>query len=147
MTDLTVALRLLTATSLAGLIGYERERHGRAAGLRTHILVALGSCLTVVVSESMQSHLLEFGAIVDTVRLDPTRLGAGVLAGIGFLGAGTIMRHRSSVKGLTTAATLWLVANIGLAVGAGFLFSAIITTAIALACLFLLAPFKHRRRG
>ena len=110
-TDLEMVTRLLLTLVLSGLIGLERQVHRRDAGLRTHILVALGSCLIMLTS------LYVFDIYKDQVALDPVRIAAGVVTGIGFLGAGTIIRESDGVRGLTTAASLWVVAGIGLAVG------------------------------
>jgi putative Mg2+ transporter-C (MgtC) family protein len=116
MDTLTVLVRLLVSFALGGMIGLERESHRRPAGLRTHILVATGSCLITLVSiySASVSSLGERGAI------DPTRIAANIITGIGFLGAGTILRDGMTVRGLTTAASLWVVAGMGLAVGFGF---------------------------
>jgi len=140
MSELVVIQRLLLITVLAGCIGYERERHGRAAGLRTHILVGVGSCLIMLTA------LYLMDALAGRVALDPTRLAAQVVSGIGFLGAGTILRFRASVRGLTTAASLWAIAGIGLAVGAGFLVGAITGTAVILVALFGLSGLERRIR-
>ena len=138
MTDLVVAQRLALITLIAGLIGFERERHGRAAGFRTHILVGLGSCLVMLTG----LHLME--SLAGRVEFDPTRMAAQVVSGIGFLGAGTILRFRASVRGLTTAASLWAVGGIGLAVGAGFLSGAVLCGLIVLLALF---GFSRLERG
>ena len=130
MIDLIVLQRLLLITLIAGAIGFERERHGRAAGFRTHILVGLGSCLM------MMTGLYLMEALAGRVELDPSRIGAQVVSGIGFLGAGTILRYRSSVRGLTTAASLWAVAGIGLAIGSGFLWGGIFSGLIVMVVLF-----------
>jgi putative Mg2+ transporter-C (MgtC) family protein len=118
----TMSLRLAAAVILGGLLGYEREHANRPAGFRTHILVCLGSALVMVTSEYLR-HIY-----ASEISLDPTRLGAQVISGIGFLGAGTIIRNGSSVKGLTTAASLWAVCCIGLACGGGFYSGAILAT-------------------
>lgn len=133
-----VGLRLLVAALLSGLIGYERERKGRAAGLRTHILVGIGSALIMLTG----LHLFE--VFEGRAELDPTRLGAQVVSGIGFLGAGTIFRAKASIRGLTTAASLWTVAGVGLAAGSGFYAGAIITTGIVLIVLFALTKLEPR---
>ncbi len=130
--DTQIIIRLALATVLSGLIGIERQVHRRTAGLRTHILVSLGSCLIMLTS------LYVFDIYKDIVPLDPARIASGVITGIGFLGAGTIIRERQEVKGLTTAASLWVVAGIGLAVGIGFYNAAVYTTALTLIVLFLL---------
>ena len=140
MSDLLVVQRLVTAAVLAGVIGYERERHGRAAGFRTHILVGVGSCLIMLTA----LYLME--ALAGRVTVDPTRMAAQVVSGIGFLGAGTILRFQTSIRGLTTAAGLWAAAGIGLAAGAGFMMGAAATTAVVLVTLFALGPVVHRLR-
>jgi len=132
-----ITVRLLLAFILGGLVGFEREVHGRAAGLRTHILVCLGSALIMLTS----MHLFHLYREVATV--DPARIAAGVITGIGFLGAGTIMRFRASVRGLTTAASLWAVAGIGLAIGSGFYLGAYVTTALVLIVLFFLTKLER----
>lgn len=121
-TLITVIIRLFLATLLGGIIGYEREHYNRPAGIRTHTLVCLGSALIMLVSEYIYSFYGE--------NVDPTRLGAQVISGIGFLGAGTIIKEGLSVKGLTTAASLWAISCIGLAIGMGFYSGAIIATVI-----------------
>jgi putative Mg2+ transporter-C (MgtC) family protein len=132
-TDSQIISRLVLTAVLSGLIGLERQVHKRTAGLRTHILVALGSCLIMLTS------LYVFDIYKGiTTALDPTRIAAGVITGIGFLGAGTIIREKEGVRGLTTAASLWVVAGIGLACGCGFLNAAIYTTVLALVVLFFL---------
>lgn len=116
-------LRLFLALFLSGWIGYERSIKSRAAGLRTHALVGTASALVMLTSEFIFEHYQLLGATPD-----PARLGAQVISGIGFLGAGTIIQGRGSVKGLTTAASLWSVGTIGISVGIGFYPGAIITT-------------------
>ena len=132
MEFLTVVIRLVAATVLGGIIGLERERKNRPAGFRTHILVCLGSALVMMISEML------FTQYEGRTSFDPTRIGAQVISGIGFLGAGTIIRQGVSVKGLTTAATLWATSCVGLAVGAGFYEGAIMGGAIIFLVLFLL---------
>ncbi len=136
------ALRLGAATLLGGLIGLERERttgFQRAAGLRTMALVALGSCLMTLVSA------YGFAAFTSGAyaRVDPTRIAAQVISGIGFLGAGAILLRRNVVRGLTTAASVWVVAGLGLACGTGFYVPAVITTAIGLIVLEALRPLER----
>jgi|HigsolmetaAR203D_1030402.scaffolds.fasta_scaffold02199_9 Uncharacterized membrane protein len=135
-----LVLRLLAAMVFGGLIGLEREQSNHAAGFRTHILVCLGSALIMLLS------IYGFEAFVDepNVRIDPARMAAQVVAGIGFLGAGVILFNGVSIKGLTTAASLWVVAAIGLAVGAGFYLAAVVTTILALFSLFVLNIVEHR---
>jgi len=127
-------LRLALAAALGGAVGIEREIREREAGFRTHLLVALGSALFTIVSAYGFHAFLSSGANV--VRADPTRIAAQIVTGIGFLGAGAIIRQGLSIRGLTTAATLWVVAAIGLAVGAGYYGGALITTAIVLLALW-----------
>ncbi|MBL7151464.1 MAG: MgtC/SapB family protein [Candidatus Omnitrophica bacterium] len=132
ISDLQIILRLVLAVALSGLIGFERQFHRRHAGLRTHILVALGSCLIMLTS------LYVFDIYKGEANLDPTRIAAGVITGIGFLGAGTIIKEREGVRGLTTAASLWVVASIGLAVGIGFFQAAVFTAILTLIVLYFL---------
>ena len=132
-----IIIRLLLASLLGGLIGLERERKDWAAGLRTHMMVSVGSCLIMIVSA------FGFADILGTehVTLDPARVAAQVVSGIGFIGAGTILFLKQGVvRGLTTAAGLWTVAAIGLAVGGGLYLAAIATTVIALIILWALQP-------
>ena len=139
----TVLGNLFIAAILGGIIGWERERRGRPAGLRTHLLVCIGVTLMMLVSEHI--FLKYQGYKNDSIlRIDPARIAAQVVTGIGFLGAGTIMRSRASIRGLTTAASLWVVAGIGLAVGSGFILPAIFTTAIAIAILILNALVEKK---
>jgi len=133
-----IAMRLMIATILSGIIGYEREIHGRAAGLRTTILVGVGSCLIMITSINM--HAMYMGI----ANVDPSRIPAQVISGIGFLGAGTILRFHASVRGLTTAAGLWAVAGIGIAIGCGFYSAAFLTTAFIFIVLVVLSHFERR---
>lgn len=132
---LSMISRLLVAALLGGIIGWERERRNKQAGFKTHLLVSVGSALIMLTS------IYGFGDLVDhpNARFDPARLAAQVVSGIGFLGAGAILRHSNMIiSGLTTAATLWIVAAIGLTVGAGFYFPAVATTAIVFITVGLL---------
>jgi putative Mg2+ transporter-C (MgtC) family protein len=126
-----VLLRLFVAAALGGAIGLERELRERQAGLRTHLVVCVGSALFTLVSA--------YGFSDWGVRVDPTRIAAQIVTGIGFLGAGAIIRQGLSVRGLTTAATLWLVAAIGMATGAGYWAGALITT---FGALLILGPLR-----
>ncbi|MGZ4345868.1 MAG: MgtC/SapB family protein [Gaiellaceae bacterium] len=135
-------LRLALAGGLGGLIGIERELREREAGLRTHLLVSLGSALFTIVGAYGFHEFLSSGATV--VRADPTRIAAQIVTGIGFLGAGAIIRQGLSVRGLTTAATLWVVAAVGLACGAGSYGVAVITTVIVLFALYPLRMIAYR---
>lgn len=137
VTDFEMILRLILAAILSGFIGYEREVHGRAAGLRTHILVCIGSTLIMLTS----MHI--FDIYKGQATPDPARIAAQVVSGIGFLGAGTILRFKASVRGLTTAASLWSVAGIGLAVGSGLYIPAVVTTILILATLFFLTRIER----
>jgi putative Mg2+ transporter-C (MgtC) family protein len=137
-TDFQIIARLFFTLVLSGLVGLERQVHRRDAGLRTHILVALGSCLIMLTS------MYVFDIYKDKVSLDPARIAAGVITGIGFLGAGTIIREPERVRGLTTAASLWVVAGIGLAVGVGFIKVAVYTTLFVLLVLYILRHIEGR---
>jgi len=132
LNDIDMMVRLLFAAILSGFIGYEREVHGRLAGFRTHILVGVGSTLIMLTSMAI------FDIYKGHATPDPGRIAAQVVSGIGFLGAGTIIRFKASVRGLTTAASLWTVAGLGLAVGAGLFMPATFTTLLVLAALFFL---------
>ena len=127
ISNIDLTIRLVLSMILGGLIGYERELTNRPAGLRTHILVTVGSCLVMILSIYGFTGLGPNGG-----NGEPARLAAQVVSGIGFLGAGTIMREGTTVSGLTTAASIWICGGIGLAIGSGFYFAALITTVIAL---------------
>jgi putative Mg2+ transporter-C (MgtC) family protein len=129
---LEIFLKLLLAVILGGIIGFEREYTHRPAGFRTHILVCLGSALVMVTSEFI------FNKYHLSANMDPTRLGAQVISGIGFLGAGTIIRDGVNVRGLTTAASLWAVSCVGIAAGIGFYEGAIIATVLIFLTLIAL---------
>lgn len=141
LTNMEIIIRLVLSVVLGGVIGLERQLHRRTAGLRTHILVSLGSCLIMLTS------LYVFDIYNSRASLDPARIAAGVITGIGFLGAGAIIREREGVKGLTTAASLWVVAGIGLAVGCGFRNAAIYTTVLAFVALYLLRRVETKIFG
>nr|WP_166245300.1 MgtC/SapB family protein [Paenibacillus turpanensis] len=138
--EVTIAIRVMIALLLGGLIGLEREYSQHAAGFRTHILVCVGSATIMLLS------IYGFSDFVaeENVRVDPARLATAVISGIGFLGAGTIMQQGTLVTGLTTAASLWVVAAIGLSVGAGFYFAAFLTTAVVIISLWMLSKVEHR---
>ncbi|WP_274649149.1 MgtC/SapB family protein [Paenibacillus humicola] len=135
-----IFLRLLLSICLGGLIGFEREQSNHAAGLRTNILVCLGSCLLMLLS------MYGFSDFINevNVRVDPARLAAAVITGIGFLGAGTILYTGKSITGLTTAASLWVVAAIGLAIGAGFYFASVSSTLLVLLILWAFNKIEKR---
>jgi len=140
--DWEMALRLVIAAALGSLIGFERERLVWAAGLRTHMLVAVGACLTMIVSAYGFA-----GVLGPHVILDPSRIAAQVITGVGFLGAGSIILRNEVVKGLTTAASLWAVAAIGLAVGGGLYLAAAAATALILFILAGIKPLEERYRN
>jgi putative Mg2+ transporter-C (MgtC) family protein len=126
-TEAEMVLRLLMAAGMGAIVGYQRERAGKVAGVRTHILICVGSALFTVIS------IFGFGVGIDT-----SRVAAGVVAGVGFLGAGAIMRRGEGiVEGLTTAATIWVVAAIGLAAGAGLYLISGVATVIVFGVLFI----------
>lgn len=129
-----LVLRLALSLALGALIGFEREYHRRAAGFRTHSLVALGAALFTVVG----AYGFEEG--------DPTRIAAQIVTGIGFIGAGTILQYRGSVRGLTTAASLWAVAAVGMAAGAGLYVLAFFGSVLVLVALWLMDRLADRAR-
>ncbi len=133
----TMVIRLLMATALGALIGVEREYHAKEAGVRTHLLVAVGSCLFMILSAYGFDAFLD----QDHVSFDPSRIAAQVVTGIGFLGAGTIILQKQVVRGLTTAAGVWVTAAIGLACGIGMYLIAAVTTVIVIASLGLINVF------
>jgi putative Mg2+ transporter-C (MgtC) family protein len=136
-----IALRLVLATLLGGLVGLERERLERAAGLRTHAIVALAAALMMLVSTYGFNDVLGPGQFD---AFDPSRIAAQVVSGIGFLGAGVIIFRKSVVRGLTTAASVWAVAGLGLACGGGLFAAAGITTGLLLLLQFVLRPIERR---
>ncbi|MGH2828922.1 MAG: MgtC/SapB family protein [Actinomycetota bacterium] len=138
-----IVIRLLIAAAFGGLLGLERERRDQPAGLRTHILVAVGSCLFALVSAFGFSDFTGEGA--PALRADVTRISSQIVVGIGFLGGGTILRYRGTVKGLTTAAGLWVTAAVGLAVAMGFWAGASVAVALGVISL-LLKPLERRIR-
>jgi len=140
--DMETLVRLLLASVLGALIGFEREVHGRPAGFRTHLLVSLGSCLFVIVSIDLFRMYGNFGG-TGPVGVDPGRIAAQVVTGIGFLGAGAIIRDKASIRGLTTAACLWIAAAIGLSCGAGRFGAAIVVTLLAVLSLLLLKKVEN----
>lgn len=132
-------LRILLATVLCGLIGFERELKKHQAGFRTHILVGVGACMMMLLSlYGFDQYITQY----DNIRFDPARIPSYVISGIGFLGAGTIMVHGMTIRGLTTAASIWTVAGIGLVVGAGLYPLAILTTIVVLLSLVFLNSFE-----
>jgi putative Mg2+ transporter-C (MgtC) family protein len=134
-----MGLRLLAAAALGGLIGFEREFNEQPAGFRTHILVTLGAALFTMAGAYGIAAFVDAGV----VRFDPTRVAAQVVTGIGFLGAGAILRQGINIRGLTTAASIWVTASIGVAVALGFWVPALFTTALALISLLFLRPIQR----
>lgn len=129
--------RLFLAVALSGLIGLERQFHGRAAGLRTHILVCLGSTIIMIASMQIYERYADFTSN-SVIRVDPGRIAASIVTGIGFLGAGVILRSEQTVRGLTTAACIWFVAGVGIVIGIGLYVLAFEASALALFTLFVL---------
>lgn len=141
ISDTDTALRLILSILLGGLVGYERQASNKAAGLRTHVLVCMGSCLIMILSMNV------YRTVEGLTNADPARLAAQVISGIGFLGAGTIMKEGPLVTGLTTAASIWVVSAIGLAVGFGYYMGAILATILAFATLTVLYHFEQRLKA
>ncbi len=134
-----VLFRLVLSGIFGAIVGLERQTHGRAAGLRTMMLVGLGCCLVMITSNSFVTAYWGYRGVGENlIRIDPARLAYGVMAGIGFLGAGTILKSGFNIRGLTTAATIWCIAAIGLSVGMGLYFAATVTTALVLFALYVL---------
>ena len=127
--DATIVLRLIAAVFCGGVIGFEREHSGKPAGLKTHILVCLGSALVAILSINL------YAGVQGLTNADPARLAAQVVSGIGFLGAGAIIKEGPTIRGLTTAASLWVVASVGLAAGSGMMTGAIATTVLVVLVL------------
>jgi putative Mg2+ transporter-C (MgtC) family protein len=137
LTQTDMMLRLLLALILGGAVGIEREMHEKAAGFRTHILVCLGSCLMMLTS------MYVFEIYRGIADVDPARIAAQVVSGMGFLGAGTIIRSRASIIGLTTAASLWSIAGVGLAIGCGLYLISIWSTMLILISLLVLNKIEN----
>ncbi len=137
--DLEIILRLGITAALGMLVGFERERQNQPAGLRTHTILAIGSCLAMTISINIA---MQFTAFVPNG--DPGRIAAQVVSGIGFLGAGAILRYGTSVKGLTTATSLWTTAIVGLAIGAGHYVAGLATTGMLLVILVLLNVIEQK---
>jgi putative Mg2+ transporter-C (MgtC) family protein len=137
-----IAAHLLGALIAGGIIGLERSYHGRPAGFRTHTLVCLASSVLMLVTYYQWKWLP--GVPLDTVRTDPTRMAQGIMTGIGFLGAGVIFKEGLSIRGLTTAASIWTTAAIGILFGVGFYFPAVLATALTLGVLSLFQVIEAR---
>ena len=140
--DREIIIRMLLAVLIGGIIGFEREAHKRAAGLRTHILVCIGAALFTMSSIYIAQH---YGGADQ--NCDPSRIASGIVMGIGFLGAGAIIRERAAVSGLTTAASLWGVAGIGMALGCGFYKLALISAIAIFVSLVALGKFTRKYMG
>jgi putative Mg2+ transporter-C (MgtC) family protein len=138
--ELAILLKLFLAALAGGLVGWERERRGRPAGLRTNLLVSVGACTVMIISETFT---LKYGAYnaQSFLRIDPARTAAQIVTGIGFLGAGVILKEGATVRGLTTAATLWVVAGLGMAFGMGFFSLGALSTIVVLVGLLFLKRF------
>lgn len=133
-----IIIRVLVTLVLAGLIGFEREIKNHSAGFRTHILVGIGSCLMMLLSLYGFETILDKYEAAGNIRFDPARIPSYVISGIGFLGAGTIIVYGGTVRGLTTAATIWTVAGVGLIVGSGMYATAVFATIVILLSLSIL---------
>ncbi len=143
MFELELLARVALAGALSAVVGLEREYHGRPAGLRTHLLVAVGAALVMVTFEGARILIATGGVFSDGAQVDPGRLAAGIITGIGFLGAGTILRVGDWVRGLTTAASIWFVAALGIAAGEGLYVLAIGATAIGFMVLTVVSRLEH----
>ena len=137
--DSEIFLRLLLSAALGAVVGFERERQNQVAGLRTHMVLAVGSSLTMVLSIYMAIHFRD-----QTSGADPSRIAAQVVSGIGFLGAGTILHYGTNVRGLTTATSLWTIAMVGLTVGAGLYIPAVAATVLLLIALTIFNFIEKR---
>src|SRR5256886_5208084 len=137
MWEPSIALKLLLAAVLGGVIGLERELRDKPAGLRTNILICLGSTLFMSISTK----------VAEVLGGDPTRIAAQIISGIGFLGAGAVLHSHGFVLGLTTAATIWVVAGVGMALGSGMYWTAVFATAMSLVTLYFLSFVEDRIQG
>ncbi len=138
-----ILIRLLLGAIIGGIIGFEREVHGRAAGFRTQLIVCVAAVLIMIVS---QNYYFYIHNLDDSLRIDPARISAGALIGIGFLGSGVIIKSGFAVRGLTTAASIWIVSAIGLAIGGGLYFEGAATAAITIIALIILRIVERRIR-
>jgi len=138
-----IVLRLAVAALLGSAIGFERERLMWSAGIRTHMLVSVGACLVMIVS----AYGFQHATLMPHVILDPSRIAAQVVSGIGFLGAGAILLRGQAVRGMTTAASIWAVAALGLAAGGGLFFAAVVSTVLILLILAGLKPLEEAYRA
>jgi putative Mg2+ transporter-C (MgtC) family protein len=140
--DLVIMVRLIVALAVGGAIGLERSLHGRPAGFRTHALVCVASALLMLVTVYQLHWMTEVP--IDTIRADPTRMAQGIMTGIGFLGAGVIFKEGLNVRGLTTAASIWITSAIGILIGIGFYLPALLGAAITLAVLAVFRAIEAR---
>jgi putative Mg2+ transporter-C (MgtC) family protein len=138
-----ILFRLVLAAFLGALVGFEREVHGRPAGIRTYLILCMGSALVMVMSEYLAFGLMD-KLPPDTLRVDPGRIAAQALTGIGFLGAGVILRYKDTIRGLTTAACVWVVCAIGLAIGAGFYLYGSVVAGLTVVSLVGIKFFEQR---
>jgi putative Mg2+ transporter-C (MgtC) family protein len=138
-----ILFRLFLAAVLGAVVGLEREVHGRPAGIRTYLLLCMGSALIMVVSELLFVKY-EAKGLADILRADPARIAAQAITGIGFLGAGVILRYKDTIRGLTTAAAIWVACAVGLAIGAGFYLFGSAVTGLTLVSLVGLKIFERR---
>src|SRR4030081_2969486 len=137
-----IALHLVIALAAGGIIGLERSYHGRPAGFRTHALVCLSSCMLMVLTVYQDTW---FSALsLDKISVDPTRMAQGIMTGIGFLGAGVIMKEGLTIRGLTTAASIWITAAIGIMAGIGFYFPLLVSVVLTLGVLSLFRMIESR---
>jgi len=147
MTNLEIVLRLLTAILCGGIIGYEREFKDKPAGFITHMLVCVGACIISLVQVSIVSETITLinktPSLIGVISADSGRIIAQIVSGIGFLGAGTIIHFKGTVKGLTTAATLWVVASIGIASGMGYFLIAFLSTFFVFIILIVFKNIEH----
>jgi putative Mg2+ transporter-C (MgtC) family protein len=145
MPDMEFLARLILAAVLGGIVGLEREIHGRPAGIRTYLILSLGTALLMVLSEYLL--VVYPGRFPDIgIQGDPGRIAGQAITGVGFLGAGVIIRYKDSIRGLTTAACVWLVCSVGLAVGAGFYLLGVAVTLLALVALIGLKALELRMK-
>lgn len=138
-----ILIRLFLGALIGGLIGFEREIHGRSAGFRTQLIVCVASVLIMIISEN---YYYRIHNIDESLRIDPARIAAGALIGIGFLGSGVIIKSGYAVRGLTTAASIWIISAIGLAIGGGLYFEGIITAAFTIVALMVLRVVERRMK-
>jgi len=141
--ELGAIVQMLLAVGLGAAVGLERALHGRPAGVRTHALVCAGATMIMLTARGLASVSPE-GSLVARITVDPGRIAAGIITGIGFLGAGSIIKSGDFVRGLTTAACLWFVAALGITIGEGFYLLSVVATVIALFVLIILDRFEHR---